>query len=116
MEATGALPTRRCAVVIDEAHSSQGGETATALKEVLSGKELREEARRRAVEEGMEDDAMEALFLSMAKRGRQANLSFLRFYGDAETQDVQGLSGATASPHIATPCAKRSRRASSSTC
>ena len=78
-EATGALQTRRCAVVIDEAHSSQGGETATALKEVLSGKELREEARRRAAEEGMDDDAMEALFLSMAKRGRQANLSFFAF-------------------------------------
>ena len=78
-EATGGLPTRRCAVVIDEAHSSQGGETATALKEVLGGEGLREEARRRAVEEGMEDEAMEALFLSMAKRGRQANLSFFAF-------------------------------------
>ena len=78
-EATGALPTRRCAVVIDEAHSSQGGETATALKEVLGGEGLREEARRRAAEEGMEDEATEALFLSMAKRGRQANLSFFAF-------------------------------------
>ena len=78
-EATGALPTRRCAVVIDEAHSSQGGETATALKEVLGGEGLREEARRRAAEEGMEDEAMEALFLSMAKRSRQANLSFFAF-------------------------------------
>ena len=29
---TGTLPTRRCAVIIDEAHSSQGGETATDLK------------------------------------------------------------------------------------
>ena len=37
--------------MIDEAHSSQGGEAATALKEVLSGKELREEAQRRAAEE-----------------------------------------------------------------
>ena len=78
-EATGGLPTRRCAVVIDEAHSSQGGETATALKEVLGGEGLREEARRRAAEEGMEDEAMEALFLSMAKRSRQANLSFFAF-------------------------------------
>ncbi len=78
-EATGGLPTRRCAVVIDEAHSSQGGETATALKEVLGGEELREEAKRRAAEEGMEDEAMEELFLSMAKRGRQANLSFFAF-------------------------------------
>ena len=102
----GTLPTRRYAVVIDEAHSSQGGETATALKEVLGGEALREKARRQAAEEGLEGggpdgpdvpdrpdgpdgpdipggpdvpDGMEALFLSMAKRGRQANLSFFAF-------------------------------------
>lgn len=76
-QGSGVLPTRRCAVIIDEAHSSQGGETATELKEVLGGEELREEARKRAVEEGRED--LEALFRSMAKRGRQANLSFFAF-------------------------------------
>ena len=68
---TGTLPTRRCAVIIDEAHSSQGGETATDLKEVLGGEELRGEAQRRAVEEGLQN--MEELFRSMAKRGQQAN-------------------------------------------
>ncbi len=31
------LPMRRYAVIIDEAHSSQGGETATELKDVLAG-------------------------------------------------------------------------------
>jgi type I restriction enzyme R subunit len=76
-EGTGTLPTRRCAVIVDEAHSSQGGETATDLKEVLGGEELREEARKRAAEEGVED--LEELFRSMAKRGRQANLSFFAF-------------------------------------
>ena len=74
---TGALPTRRCAVIVDEAHSSQGGETATELKEVLGGEELRDRARKRAAEEGRED--MEGLFRSMAKRGRQENLSFFAF-------------------------------------
>ena len=78
-ESAGALPTRRCAVIIDEAHSSQGGETATAMKEVLAGEELREQARRQAAEEGLASEEMEALFLSMAKRGRQANLSFFAF-------------------------------------
>ena len=78
-ESTGTLPTRRCAVIIDEAHSSQGGETATAMKEVLGGEELREQARERAAEEGVASEEMEALFLSMAKRGRQANLSFFAF-------------------------------------
>jgi type I restriction enzyme, R subunit len=76
-EASGALPTRRCAVIIDEAHSSQGGETATDLKEVLGGDELRKAAKKQAEEEGEND--MEALLRSMAKRGRQANLSFFAF-------------------------------------
>jgi type I restriction enzyme R subunit len=74
---TGTLTTRRCAVIIDEAHSSQGGETATDLKEVLGGEGLLEEAKKRAAEEDRDD--MEELFRSMAKRGRQANLSFFAF-------------------------------------
>lgn len=73
----GTLATRRFAVVIDEAHSSQGGEAATDLKEVLGGERLREEAQRRAEEEG--SAAMDELYRSMAKRGRQANLSFFAF-------------------------------------
>ena len=76
-EPAGVLPTRRCAVVIDEAHSSQGGEAATELKGVLGGEALRAEARRRAAEEGRDD--LEELFVSMAKRGRQPNLSFFAF-------------------------------------
>lgn len=74
---SGTLRTRRCAVIIDEAHSSQGGETATDLKEVLGGEALQEEARKRAEEEGRDD--LEELFRSMAKRGQQANLSFFAF-------------------------------------
>lgn len=73
----GILPTRRFAVIIDEAHSSQSGETATDLKEVLGGTKLRDDAKKRAAEEGRED--LEELFRSMAKRGRQANLSFFAF-------------------------------------
>ena len=74
---TGTLATRRCAVIVDEAHSSQGGETAADLKEVLGGERLREEASKRAAEEDRED--IEELFRSMAKRGQQANLSFFAF-------------------------------------
>ena len=74
---SGRLQTRRCAVVIDEAHSSQGGETATELKGVLGGEDLHEEARQLAAEDGAED--MEELYRSMAQRGRQANLSFFAF-------------------------------------
>lgn len=76
-QGTGVLPARRCAVIIDEAHSSQSGETATDLKKVLGGEALLEAAKRQAQEEGLEK--MEELFRSMAKRGRQANLSFFAF-------------------------------------
>ena len=73
----GVLKARRCAVIIDEAHSSQGGETATDLKEVLGGQGLREEAAKYMAENDEED--VEELYRSMAKRGRQANLSFFAF-------------------------------------
>ncbi len=76
-ESTGILPTRRCAVIIDEAHSSQSGETAAELKGILGGEALQAEAQRRAEEEGVAH--MEELFRSMAKRARQANISFFAF-------------------------------------
>lgn len=74
---TGVLPTKRFAVIIDEAHSSQNGETATDLKEVLGGNKLVEKAQKKAEEEGI--DNMEELYRSMAKRGRQSNISFFAF-------------------------------------
>ena len=73
----GALKARNFAVIIDEAHSSQGGEAATDLKEVLGGQRLREEARRYMAENDSVDE--DELFRSMAKRGRQANISFFAF-------------------------------------
>jgi type I restriction enzyme R subunit len=33
---SGILPTRKCAAIVDEAHSLQSGETATELKGVLA--------------------------------------------------------------------------------
>ncbi|MCP4676941.1 MAG: type I restriction endonuclease subunit R [Deltaproteobacteria bacterium] len=74
---TGVLPTRKCAVIVDEAHSSQSGETATDLKEVLGGEQLQQEARRLAEEEGVTN--FDELYRSMAKRGKQANLSLFAF-------------------------------------
>ncbi|MEI6177696.1 MAG: type I restriction endonuclease [Verrucomicrobiota bacterium] len=77
IEGKGTLPTRRCAVIIDEAHSSQGGEAATDMKEVLGGEDLRQTAKRLAAEE--DQDQLAELYRSMAKRGNQANLSFFAF-------------------------------------
>lgn len=76
-QSSGILPTRRIAVIIDEAHSSQSGETAIELKGVLAGEDLQAEARRQAEAEGAPE--MEELFRSMAQRARQANLSLFAF-------------------------------------
>ena len=76
-EGNSYLPTRKYAVIIDEAHSSQSGETATELKSVLGGAELLRKAREAAQEEGEEE--LERLFRAMAKRGRQPNMSFFAF-------------------------------------
>lgn len=74
---SGVLPIKRFAVLVDEAHSSQSGETAADLKEVLGGEQLQEEARKKAQEEG--SDSLEEIYKSMAKRGKQSNISFFAF-------------------------------------
>ncbi|HHD72462.1 MAG TPA: type I restriction endonuclease subunit R, partial [Epsilonproteobacteria bacterium] len=75
--AYGHLPTKKYAVIIDEAHSSQSGETATELKGVLGGAQLHEKARQEAKEEG--ETELDRLYKSMAKRSRQPNISFFAF-------------------------------------
>lgn len=77
-EKMGDLPMRRYAVIVDEAHSSQGGETATELKGVLAGAAIKEEAKAKAEEEGLLNYEEEIL-KTMAKRGRQPNISFFAF-------------------------------------
>lgn len=67
----GEIAKRRYAVIVDEAHSSQTGETARELKAIL-GADVAEDA------EG-EADWEDGLNQVMASRGRQPNLSFFAF-------------------------------------
>ena len=69
---------KKYAVIIDEAHSSQGGESAASLKEALAGTAIKEQAKKQAEEEGLLDYE-EEIIRSMTKRGRQANISFFAF-------------------------------------
>ena len=69
-----ALPGRRYAVIVDEAHSSQTGEAAKELRRVLGA------AAARTDEGDLPADAVEeALTRAVAARGRQDNMSFLAF-------------------------------------
>lgn len=73
----GLLPTRKVAVIVDEAHSSQSGESSIKLKGILGGEDLQNEAKRKAEEDG--SDNLEGIYKSMAERARQKNLSFFAF-------------------------------------
>jgi type I restriction enzyme R subunit len=98
-EKMGDLPMRRYAVVVDEAHSSQGGETATELKGVLAGAAIKAEARAKAEEEGL-PDYEEEILKTMAKRGHQPNISFFAFTATPKykTLEVFGTPGAAGKP------------------
>ncbi|PTL56137.1 type I restriction endonuclease subunit R [Paraconexibacter algicola] len=68
-----ALKHKRYAVIVDEAHSSQTGESATDLKEALGA--LRPED----LDLDEDDGTPPALLARLAARGKQPNLSFFAF-------------------------------------
>ncbi|MGM0578326.1 MAG: type I restriction endonuclease subunit R [Myxococcota bacterium] len=68
------LPDRRYAVIVDEAHSSQSGEMATDMKDVLAGSRI--EAK--LAEEDADAPDQAALRAAIA-RGQHDNLSFFAF-------------------------------------
>src|ERR1039457_470747 len=79
-EKIGELPGHRFAVVVDEAHSSQSGETNRSMKEVLTASSLEEAAKEEGAERQDEEDAVNAAVEAvMRRRGRLKNVSFFAF-------------------------------------
>ncbi len=72
------LPDRSYAVIVDEAHSSQTGETAKELKAVLGNAPAGPEPDPQLGAEPS-SPAEDALAAAVAARGRQPNLSFFAF-------------------------------------
>jgi len=95
----GDLPDRRYAVIVDEAHSSQSGEAATELKGVLAANAIKKKAKEEAEAQGLTDHEEEIL-RTMAKRGRQPNISFFAFTATPKykTLEVFGCPGADGNP------------------
>ncbi|MBE9176710.1 type I restriction endonuclease subunit R [Synechocystis salina LEGE 06155] len=101
IDKVGELPNRHYAVIIDEAHSSQGGESAKKLKEVLAAKTLEEAVNEeQAFDYSREDDINEAVEKSAAARGQQNNLSFFAFTATpkAKTLAIFGQKDQTGKP------------------
>ena len=85
------LKAGRYAVVIDEAHSSQTGESAKDLKQVLaaSAEEQLEAAAAQDAAAGVGEDAQDELAAAVAARGRQDNLSFFAFTATPKARTLE---------------------------
>jgi type I restriction enzyme R subunit len=75
----GELPGKRFAVIVDEAHSSQSGESTKSLKSVLASQSLEEAEEQEAGAETPEEELESAILAEMEKRGRLANVSTFAF-------------------------------------
>jgi type I restriction enzyme R subunit len=98
-EKVGDLPGRKYAVIVDEAHSSQSGESATELKGVLAADAIKQKAKEEAAAKGLPDYEEEVL-RTMAKRGQQPNISFFAFTATPKykTLEVFGKKGQDGKP------------------
>jgi type I restriction enzyme R subunit len=88
-----AIAKRKYAVIVDEAHSSQTGETARELKAILGAKVEAESGEE-------EPDSEDILNQVMQSRGRQPNLSFFAFTATpkGKTLELFGRVGSTGKP------------------
>ena len=75
----GELPGQRFALIVDEAHSSQSGESTKSLKAVLSPASLEEAEREESGAETPEEELESAILAEMEKRGRLSNASTFAF-------------------------------------
>ncbi|WP_034886165.1 UvrB domain 3-containing protein [Gillisia sp. JM1] len=88
---------RKFAVVIDEAHSSQGGEAHKKMKEVLGAPETEDEEDN---EYSAEDFISEQVEKSASARGKQNNISFFAFTATPKfkTLAIFGKTGSDGKP------------------
>lgn len=90
VDKVGELPDRNYAVIIDEAHSSQGGEASKKMKEVLAAKSLEEAETEETTDDYTGDDFVrEQIERSAQARGQQSNISFFAFTATPKYKTLQ---------------------------
>lgn len=90
VDKVGELPDRNYAVIIDEAHSSQGGEASKKMKEVLAAKSLEEATTEDTTDDYTGDDFVrEQIERSAQARGQQSNISFFAFTATPKYKTLQ---------------------------
>lgn len=85
----GELPGKRFAVIVDEAHSSQSGESTKSLKAVLASRSLEAAEAEESGAATPEEELEEAIVAEMEKRGRLPNLSTFAFTATPKTRTLE---------------------------
>ena len=95
------MGSKKYAIIIDEAHSSQTGKSAGALKEVLSAKSLEEVAETDRTAEENQEDVEQEILSTILKRGKQDNISFFAFTATPKQKTIEmfGTLGSDGLPH-----------------
>lgn len=83
-ESIAKMKDRKFAVIVDEAHSSQSGETTKHLKLSLSKEQIAE-----LTDEDGNIDYEELIMRDMLSRGRQSHLSFFGFTGTPKPKTIE---------------------------
>jgi type I restriction enzyme R subunit len=87
LDKVAAAGNRRYAVIVDEAHGSQTGESATNLKKVLAATSLEKAEAEDAIES--DDETEDEVLKAIKARGRHANLSFFAFTATPKKKTVE---------------------------
>lgn len=100
LDKIGELPKRNYALIVDEAHSSQGGEASKKMKEVLTVIDLSRAKEESGSYNTDNEDEEDWVRKSMLSRGKQPNLSFFAFTATpkAKTLEVFGHLNAQGQP------------------
>ena len=116
----GQLPGKRFAVIADEAHSSQSGESTKSLKAVLDARSLeaaeKEEAGAATPEEELEDRSTRRSASAGGCRTSPRSPSRRRRSPRPSNSSARSSRTAASGRSTSTACARRSKRGSSSTC
>ena len=85
------VKSRNYALIIDEAHSSQGGEASRKMTEALSGKNLSPEEQEKAESEieNAEADGDDNIREAILRRGPQENISIFAFTATPKPKTLQ---------------------------
>jgi type I restriction enzyme R subunit len=88
-EQIGQLPGQRFAVIVDEAHSSQTGESSRSLRAVLAAEDLEAAEHEEAAATSPEEELNDIVLAETERRGRLANLSMFAFTATPKSKTLE---------------------------